>query len=215
MKKMPKVIDVLISKLVEDPDNPNKMTDEEFKALVKNIQTVGFLQPILIQALEDSDGEYKIVDGHHRARAAQAAGLSKVLAVVWDGTEEMRQALAIGMNKLRGALNLGEVARIMQELSAKGWGVDDLTITGYSDEEITDLLKSAQPTDADEVLEGAAAGLDQEPASDEGDGERAYALELTFKTPDDLRRVRKALKKAAGKGGELGDGMLVLLEGTE
>lgn len=209
MKKLPKVIEVQIARLIEDPNNPNHMGEEEFQALVQNIRTVGFLQPILVKE-PDEEGNYPIVDGHHRSQAASKAGLSRVLAVVWDGTDEMRQALAIGMNKLRGALNLGEVSKIVAELSEAGWGTEELKITGYSEAEIDDLLKAAQPKDDDDVLKGATSN-EPDGDSEEDEGSRTFTLELSFKSADDLQKAKRALKRAAGKGGELGDGLLVVL----
>lgn len=209
MKKLPQVIEVQLSKLLEDPDNPNHMTDDELDALAKNMRAVGFLQPILVKE-PDENGDYAIVDGHHRCKAASRAGLSRVLAVVWDGTEDMRRALAIGMNKIRGALNLGEVAKIVADLAENGWRTEDLKITGYTDQEIDDLLKAAQPATDEDVLEGATANTPVEKDEDE-EASRSFTLELSFRSADDLAKAKRALKRAAGKGGELGDGLLAVL----
>lgn len=204
---MPRVIKVRLAELVEDKSNPNHMGEEEFSALVENIRVVGFLQPILVKELED--GSYQIVDGHHRSRAAGKAGLTEILAVVWDGTDEMRQALAIGMNKLRGALNLGEVAKIIGELSEAGWTKDEFKITGYTDNEIDDLLKAAQVSTDEDVLDGASP-IDPTTSTDEDDSGKTFELTLTFKNANDMQKAKRALKRAA-QGGELGDGLLVVL----
>lgn len=201
-----KVIQVPLASLVEDANNPNHMEEADFAALVDNIAQVGFLQPILVKELEDSS--FQIVDGHHRARAAGKAGLARVSAVVWDGSEEVRSLLAIGMNKLRGVLNLGEVARIVSDLSEQGWGMADLKLTGYSDAEIEDLLKAAQPKEDEDVLEGAKVLATE--SDDTEEKPRAHVLELTFQNANELARAKRALKRAAD-GGELGDGLINIL----
>ncbi len=207
-KKAPTVITVTISSLIEDPNNPNKMTALEFDQLVANIEEHGFLAPILVKMVGKA---VHIVDGHHRARAAAKAGLTTVLAVVWDGTESMRKALAIGMNKIRGELDLSEVARIVAELHDDGWSTKELTVTGYSEDELTDLLKISEQVTTEDVLAGAGATLpddDDLPAID-----RPLVLELTFTTSDDLKKAKRGLRRAAGKGRELGEGLLKILSG--
>lgn len=202
------LIDVPLSKLVEDPNNPNHMTEEEKAALDQIISTAGFVDPILVQPIDA--GHYKIVDGHHRADAAQRLGMPTVPAVVWRGTdEEARKLLAIGLNKIRGQLNLGEVARILGELDQMSWKMSDLaSMTGFTSDEIDSLLKAAQPQTEEDVLEGAATSLDDSDADDEST--RQHVLELTFNSANDLQRAKRALKRAAN-GSDLGEGLLAII----
>lgn len=208
------VIRVRESDLIEDPANPNKMTKDEFAALCANVKEHGFWQPILVKIIKGGgDVGYQIVDGHHRARAAWAAGYEMIPALVWDGTEEMRRAFAVGMNKIRGELDLGEVSAIVQDLAENGWSKADMAVTGFTDDELDALLKAAQPENTEDVLAGSS------PNSDEDDSPpakpRPHVLELTFGSADDLKKAKRALRRAAGKGKELGDGLLVLLGQTD
>lgn len=206
----PKVINVAIKGLIHDQDNPNKMSTEDFGQLVANIKASGaMLQPILIQ---ETDEGYKIVDGHHRTRGAEEAGLTHVLAVLWDGTEEMRKAVAIGFNKIRGELDLAGVQRTLSELAEAGWSSKEMTVTGYSKQEIDDLLKVAIEVDPDAIMEHPTA-MAEEPAPAQETG--TFALEVTFTTRTDLNRAKKALRSFAGKGNELGAGLLALLDQIE
>lgn len=206
-KKLPPVITVMIDDLVEDPDNPNKMSDTEFSALVRHIEEQGFVAPILVRRVGTT---FHIADGHHRVRAAQRAGYTEVLAVEWDGTEAQRKLLAIGMNRIRGQLDLSEVAKIFADLHADGWAVEDLTVTGYSADEIDDLLKVSQS-----VTEDVIYPLDDaQPihSSDNADAPaRPLVLELTFASREELQKAKRGLRRAAGKNRELGEGLLILL----
>ncbi len=206
--KEPKVVRAAIADLIEDPDNPNKMAKDDFEMLVANVKQVGMVQPILIQ--EREDGTY-VVDGHHRKRAAERAGLTHVLAVVWDGTEEMRRAMGVSMNKLRGELDLAAVQKIITDLHESGWTVPQLTLTGYSEAEVNDLLALATSVEEDDVMQNVQALPVESPEAPA----RPLVLELTFTTKEDLQAAKRGLRRAAGKGGELGDGLLILLGARE
>ena len=188
------------------------MTPEQLDALTKVIGKVGFLQPCLVRKL-DKD-RYMIIDGHHRAMAAQKAGYSQVHCVIVETDEEAAAILQIGMNKLRGELNLGEVAKVIADLDARGWTAPELSMTGFSEQEIEDLLKAATPPTDDEAVEGASIGSnDEAPPAEEPGG--PFELVIPFATKSELAKAKKGLRRAAGKGRELGEGLLALLDSQE
>lgn len=201
--------DLALSSLAEDPRNPNHMAVEQLDLLARAIREEGFLQPVL--ARPSGDGGFILIDGHHRAKAAQAAGLAKIPAVVVHVTAEQAAVMQIGMNKLRGELNLAEVASILNDLHQDGWAVADLALSGYNPEELEDLFKAASNTDDDDVLRGSVQGTsdDAEPAPDTDDA--PAVLELVFANVKDRNRAKRALKKAA-PGVELGDALLAILD---
>lgn len=220
--KQIQLIHIDLDQLIPDPSNPNKMSEADYNALRENIAEHGFWDPILIQKDPDDavigkehKAAYHIVDGHHRVRAAGECGHKSVPAVAWDGSEEMRRAFAIGMNKLRGELDLAGVQAVLSDLHADGWAVKDLTVTGYDEDEIKTLLKAAAETaeDADSVLEGAQAGFEEPEEAEKPP--RPFLLELTFGSAAELQKVKRGLRRAAGKGRELGEGLLALLGETE
>lgn len=202
--------------LRDPPRNPNQMDEEMYRLLVEAIQTVGFLQPVLAE--EDADtGELIIVDGCHRVRAAKEIGLTAVPVLVGDFSEEpdLARAVQIGMNRLRGQLDLASVAKEVASLVDKGWSTAQLHLTGFSGSELDDLLATTRRGD-EHVLEGAVGappGL-EDTHEDEDASPRPFTLELTFAQRRDLARVKRALKKAAGKGGELADGLLRILDAS-
>ncbi len=225
---------VSIEALVEPGTNPNQMSEESFALLVKAMAKEGFLQPVLVrepfpQELEtDEDlgadtvarltgkGWWRIVDGVHRVRAARACGFEEVPVVILNNiSEETASALQIGMNRLRGELDLGAVAATLGELHTDGWSLDALQLTGFTAGEIDDLLKSTQPEEGDSMLAGSTLGgsPDPEPAVDTTI--RPFTLELTFRSKSDLSKVKKGLRRVIGKGRDLGEGVLVLLGETE
>ncbi len=207
-------VTVSLDDLIEDAQNPNSMSAEEFAGLVRSVREVGMVQPILVtKEANGAPGSFwRIVDGHHRVRAAREVGLSSVSAVIWDGTPQMRRALGVIMNRFRGSLDYGRVAEIASSLFEEGWSAEHLTLLGYTADEVDTLLSVSADVDADEVLKNTPMTVDEELEPSPG---RPLVLELTFKTKTDLQRARRALKRAAGKRGALGDGLLVLINANE
>lgn len=210
------LIAVHIDRLREPPGNPNEMSEEELDRLVEAIRKFGFLQPVLVRPLNELLGGmpvYELVDGVHRVRAARLAGLVELPCVLADAvTEHDARALQIGMNKLRGQLNLAEVANAISELVSGGWTTAELVVTGYSEDELNELVRVATTDETTDALAGAAATTPEEP---EETPPKPYVLELEFATRAELQRVKRALRKAAGgKGRPLADGLLALVEGA-
>jgi len=114
--------------------NARTHSQEQIAQLVASISAFGWTNPILI------DEDRAIIAGHGRLEAAKAAGLADVPTITLTGLSvAQKRALAIADNKL--ALNAGwddELLRLeLGELGLEGF---DLSLTGFSDDEWTDLL---------------------------------------------------------------------------
>lgn len=191
--------------LVEDDSNPNKMDDDKVAMLVEAVRRVGFLQPILVRSM--GAGKWRIRDGHHRARAAREAGLTEVPAVVFEGGDADDLALPIGMNRLRGELDIAKVADRVTELVDLGWAAPDFVVAGLSESEVADML--AMSKRASDDLDGEVAAFEEAPVESRAPG--AFVLELEFVDMESLKKAKKLLKRAAGKGNPLGVGLLRVL----
>jgi ParB-like chromosome segregation protein Spo0J len=177
---------------------------------------VGFLQPVLAE--ENDLGELTIVDGVHRVRAAMDLGLASVPVIVGDFRDnpELARIVQIGMNKMRGELDLAAVAHQVADLATAGWSIPDLQLIGFSEGELEDLLASTRRRDQ-EVLGGSLGGSPETTAADEEDaasGTKPFTLELVFAKKTELARAKKGLRKAAGRGRDLSEGLLRLLDGA-
>ncbi|MEX1091711.1 MAG: ParB/RepB/Spo0J family partition protein, partial [Acidimicrobiia bacterium] len=61
--------------------------------LVKSIEAVGILEPLLVEGVDDS---YTVIAGHRRLAAAKKAGLKEIPVIVMDFTEaEIAEAMLI------------------------------------------------------------------------------------------------------------------------
>lgn len=192
-----------VAELHDAVENPNEQTDEQLASLTAFMDSVGFLQPLHVRPLDS--GGYEIIDGHHRAAAARKLGIEQLPAVVEEMGDEQAMLRRIGLNKHRGQLNLGITGKHLKELNDLGWDVDRLLITGFDASEISDLLEFSVPVV--EETPKAVAMPEEEP----NEVEKPQVLELEFRNSEEKRRAKRALQKAAGKGGSLGDGLLRLL----
>lgn len=164
-------------------DNPNVLTPAQCVQLRAAIKKFGFLQPVLARRLED--GALEIIDGHHRVAAAIDVGLATVSVVVVDADEAVALAESLSMNRLRGETDLSIAADALRDLRDFGWTVPEMTVTGFSDEEVEALLKQAR-ADVDDL--GDLGGN----VEDEGESvpQKRYTLRLSFDREVDRDRVR-------------------------
>src|SRR5580658_10541293 len=66
-----------------NPRQPRRHFDEaELENLAQSIREKGILQPILVRPAASQAGEYEIVAGERRWRAAQRAGVRAIAAIV-------------------------------------------------------------------------------------------------------------------------------------
>jgi len=94
---------------------------ESLIALAESIRARGILQPLVVRPLPG--GEYELIAGERRLRAAKMAELEQVPALVRDAAESDRLELALIENMAREDLNPVEEARACATL------VEDLGIT--------------------------------------------------------------------------------------
>jgi ParB family chromosome partitioning protein len=93
---------------------PRKHFDDESLAeLTASIALVGVLQPVLVRPVE---GGYELVAGERRWRAARAAGLTDIPALVRETDDQAALAQAVVENVQRADLNAIEEAAAYQQL---------------------------------------------------------------------------------------------------
>jgi ParB family transcriptional regulator, chromosome partitioning protein len=105
-----------------NPRQPRRSFDEEALAeLAQSIRSRGLLQPIVVRPLPS--GEFELVAGERRLRAAKAAELETVPAVIREADDWERLDLALAENMAREDLNPVDEARACAML------VEDLGLT--------------------------------------------------------------------------------------
>lgn len=106
-----------IAALVPNPEQPRQHFDETaLEQLAGSIKQYGIIQPIVAMPIAKEKGQYSIVAGERRWRAAQRAGLEKVPVVVRTHKELERLEIAIVENVQRVDLSPLEQAVSIERL---------------------------------------------------------------------------------------------------
>lgn len=110
-----------IDKIHPNPDQPRQLFDDGALAeLTSSIKTHGLLQPIVVR--RDGAGEFAIVAGERRWRAAQRAGMHEIPAVINDRPADDSLLLALIENLHRDDLNPLDEADAYHRLHEE-WGL--------------------------------------------------------------------------------------------
>jgi ParB family transcriptional regulator, chromosome partitioning protein len=122
---LPVTIDVPIARVRPNPLQPRKRFDADGLAtLASSIAEHGVIQPIVVT--ETIDG-YQLVAGERRLRAAQAAGLDRIPAVVRQLADREQLEVALVENLQREDLDPLETADAYRQLIEEfGFTQDDL-----------------------------------------------------------------------------------------
>jgi ParB family chromosome partitioning protein len=128
-------IEIAIARVRSNPHQPRKRFDEDSLAsLTASITEHGVLQPILVT--ETVDG-YQLVAGERRLRAAQAAGLERIPAVVRQLADRDQLELALVENLQREDLDPLETAEAYRQL------IDEF---GFSQDDVANRVGRARST---------------------------------------------------------------------
>ncbi|NIS15601.1 MAG: ParB/RepB/Spo0J family partition protein, partial [candidate division Zixibacteria bacterium] len=121
-----KFIVVETDRITPNPDQPRREFNESsLKDLADSITQNGILQPLLIKSV---NGDFQLVAGERRFRAAQMIGLERVPAILVEGLSRMEQMqLALIENLQREDLNVMELAEgYSRMINEYGLTQDDL-----------------------------------------------------------------------------------------
>lgn len=109
------VLEVDITKIIPNPNQPRKNFDQDaLNDLAASIKVHGIVQPIVLN--KQDDGEYLIIAGERRWRAANICGLKTVPAIIKNYTEKQVKEISIIENLQREDLNPVEAAKAIKEL---------------------------------------------------------------------------------------------------
>lgn len=138
--------------------NARTHSPEQVRKIAASMTEFGFTAPILVA------GDAGILAGHGRLEAAKLLALAEVPVIVLDHlTDAQRRAYILADNRLAldAGWDEGMLAAELDALQAEGF---DLALTGFSDEELADLLEpiadQAEPlTDPDAVPDVPVAAV--------------------------------------------------------
>ena len=112
------VLTLPLTRVEPRPNQPRDVFDEDrLRDLADSIARHGMIQPVIVRQL--SGGDYQIIAGERRWRAARMAGLTEIPVRVLDADDRSVAELALVENLQREDLNPMEEARGYQKLIAE------------------------------------------------------------------------------------------------
>lgn len=110
-----RVAEIDVENIRPNPYQPRRDFDEHaLDELAASIVQLGIIQPITVRAM--GSGQFEIISGERRLRAARRAGLKRIPAYVREADTEAMLEMAIVENVQREALNPIEIALGYQRL---------------------------------------------------------------------------------------------------
>lgn len=110
-----RLIQIDPNSIVPNPRQPRTHFDEDHLAeLVHSVREFGVLQPVIVR--QNADGEYELIMGERRTRAAREASLTTIPAIVRETADEDLLRDALLENLHRSQLNPLEEASAYQQL---------------------------------------------------------------------------------------------------
>ncbi len=107
--------EVPLEQIHANPDQPRRDFDQEsLEELAESLREIGIIQPITLRKIKE--GDYQIIAGERRFRAAGIAGLKTIPAYIRTADDENVMAMALIENIQREDLNSMEVALACQNL---------------------------------------------------------------------------------------------------
>jgi len=157
--------EVAVEALRPDPANPRHIDDVELEALTRSIREFGFVQPVLARRADSTIG-----GGHQRLVAARRLGMETVPVMWLELDVEQSRLLGLALNRIGGDWDEQLLARLVADL---GHSVD-LSLSGFGEDELQDLLRSLDAKEKRERsesfdLEEALEATTREPRTKLGD----------------------------------------------
>jgi ParB family chromosome partitioning protein len=200
--------EVPIELIHRNPEQPRLLfSEDELAELADSIREKGVLQPILVRPLGGRAGEYQIVAGERRWRAAQRVGLKAVPVLVRELADNQAYEIAIIENVQRADLNPIEEAKAYSALMGRMSYTQEeaAQVVGKSRSHVANTLRLMQlPSSVQEhVLQGRlSAGHARAIATAENPealAELIVAKGLSVRDAEALARGKPdAPKKASG-----------------
>lgn len=131
-----KIQEIPLAKINPAPYNPRldlKPADEEYKKIKRSIEVFGLVEPLI---WNEHNGT--LIGGHQRLKVLQELGRTTAPCVVLSITDpKQERALNIALNKISGDWDIPKLKEVLTELDD---GAFDITVTGFDEEELKDLI---------------------------------------------------------------------------
>ena len=144
----PEIIEVKLSEIKLNPNNPRLIKDDKFKKLVKSIKE--FPQMLKIRPIV-VNSDMVILGGNMRYKACKEAGLKEVSIIIADNlTEDQQREFLIKDNTSGGEWDWEVLSNEWDSEQLEDWGLDvpsfatDVDYSILDDEDVSEQLEDMQ-----------------------------------------------------------------------
>ena len=187
--------EVAVEHLHPNPWNPNRMTARTFEAERESIGKFGFIDPVTARPHPDLTGQYQIIDGEHRWRAATELGFEAVPVVVLELGDPEAKKLTVVLNETRGSANTVDLAVLLADVGEHDANL--IEALPYDEAQLTNLLAIA---DLELPDYGDGTSISDGTGSGDADGWSVVPVRV----PDGVALVFSECCERIGKEAELG-----------
>ena len=152
-----------IGKLKPADYNPRKdlkPEDEEYQKIKKSIIEFGYVDPIIVNT------DMTVIGGHQRLKVLKDLGYTVIECNMVDLDKNKEKALNIALNKITGEWDNKKLEELLAELKEADI---DMDITGFSFDEVDDMLKDITGSKEDDFDVEQALNDIEEPRTKPGD----------------------------------------------
>lgn len=143
-----------------NPRKDLKPEDEEYQKIKKSITEFGYVAPVIVNS------NMTVIGGHQRLKVLKELGYTEVECVVVDLDQKKEKALNIALNKISGDWDNDKLEELLAELKQTDI---DMDITGFSFDEVDEILKDITGSKEDDFDLDQALDEIEEPISKRGD----------------------------------------------
>lgn len=143
-----------------NPRKDLKPEDEEYQKIKKSITEFGYVAPVIVNS------NMTVIGGHQRLKVLKELGYTEVECVVVDLDQKKEKALNIALNKISGDWDNDKLEELLAELKQTDI---DMDITGFSFDEVDEILKDITGSKEDDFDLDQALDEIEDPISKRGD----------------------------------------------
>lgn len=143
-----------------NPRKDLKPEDEEYKKILNSIKEFGYVEPIIVNK------DMTVIGGHQRLKVLRELGYTEIECNVVDLDKNKEKALNIALNKITGDWDNDKLEELLAELKETDI---DMNITGFSFDEVDDILKDITGSKEDGFDLDKALNEIEEPITKPGD----------------------------------------------
>jgi len=179
--------------------NANAFDPANYPKLVESIREKGIMEPLKVMPDSECEGDFLLVDGYHRWKAAGDLVLEELPCEVWHISPEEAKVRGLQLNYLRGQPVPVRLANLVHDLN-RTYSVDDLAnLLPWSESQLRDSLELLKlPAD----LQGK---LEEQARQEAAEAPVPVTVVLLGKEHDYFERAMQQAKQQLGKGARRGE----------